>query len=100
MLFDNIECSTKGTPFEKMLQDSVGGIIGNETKSTEEDYPYIGEREENFYAISLDIKNKKTLQEALDLYIKPDHLEGDNKYFCEKHNRKIDAQRRSYLKKL
>ncbi len=40
------------------------------------------------------------MADALDLYIRPDHLEGENKYMCEKYNRKIDAQRRSYLKKL
>jgi len=51
----------------------------------------VGEREEPFFALSLDIKNKKKLTEALDLFIKPDLLDGDNKYFCEKHNRKIDA---------
>jgi hypothetical protein len=49
----------------------------------EASYPYVGEREEDFYAITLDIKNKKTIQEALDLYIKPDILEGENKYHCE-----------------
>ena len=81
----------KDTPFASLLKDAVGGVIGNETKSMEPDYPYVGEREEPFFAISLDIKNKKSLAEALDLYIKPDHLEGDNKYHCEKHDRKVDA---------
>ena len=38
--------------------------------------------------------------EALDLYVKPDTLEGDNKYYCEKYDRKVNATRRSYLKKL
>lgn len=60
----------------------------------------MGERDEDFYAITLDIKNKKTIQEALDLYIKPDILEGDNKYHCEQHDRLISAQRRTYLKDL
>jgi ubiquitin carboxyl-terminal hydrolase 34 len=95
-----LENLLKGTSLTTHLKDTIGGMIGNETRSTEDDYPYVGEREEPFYAISLDIKNKKNLAEALDLYIKPDHLEGDNKYMCEKYNRKIDAQRRSYLKKL
>ena len=63
----------------------------NETLSLEEDFPYRGEREEDFYSISLDIKNKKSLEEALDLYVKPDVLEGDNKYFCESHGRKVSA---------
>lgn len=100
MLCENIEESLKGTPAQNLLKDTVGGIIGNETKSLESEFPYIGEREENFFAISLDIKNKKNLAEALDLYIKPDYLEGDNKYLCEKYNTKVNAQRRSYLKKL
>ena len=68
--------------------------------SLETEYPYVGEREEPFYAITLDIKNKKTIQEALDTYIKPDILEGDNKYYCEQYDKKVSAQRRSYLKDL
>ena len=82
------------------MRKTIGGVIGNEIKSLEGEYPYLGENEENFLAISLDIKNKKSLIEALDLYIKPDFLEGDNKYQCEKYKRKINAQKRSYLKKL
>jgi len=66
-------------------------VVCNETKSLEPEYEYVGERDEDFYAIPLDIKNKKNIQEALDLYIKPDILEGDNKYMCEKHDRKISA---------
>ncbi|CDW85633.1 ubiquitin carboxyl-terminal hydrolase family protein [Stylonychia lemnae] len=100
ILCENIEESFKGTSSNNLLKETIGGVIGNETKSLESEYPYIGEREENFFAISLDIKNKKNLAEALDLYIKPDYLEGDNKYLCEKHNVKVNAQRRSYLKKL
>jgi hypothetical protein len=90
----------KGTLFQNLLKDTVGGMIGNEIKSTEEEFPQVLEREETFFAISLDVKNKKTLEEALDLYIKPDFLEGDNKYMSEKYNRKIDAQKRSYFKSL
>jgi uncharacterized UBP type Zn finger protein len=82
------------------LKNSIGGTICNETKSLESEYPYLGERDEAFYAITLDIKNKKTISEALDMYIKPDVLEGDNKYHCEQYDRKISAHRRSYLKDL
>lgn len=74
----NVEELLKGTPLQNFLKDTVGGVIGNETKSLDKDFPYVGEREEDFVALSLDIKNKKNLGEALDLYIKPDFLEGDN----------------------
>jgi hypothetical protein len=80
------------------LKSTMGGTLCNETRSLEPEYPYLGERDEAFYAIGLDIKNKKTLQEALDLYIKPDVLEGENKYQCEQYDRKVSAQRRTYIK--
>ena len=72
----------------------------NEIKSLESDYTYQSKREEPFYCLSLDIKNKKTIQEALDLFIKPDILEGENKYFCEKYNTLIDVSRRNYIRNL
>lgn len=74
-----------------MLKETIGGTISNETKSLEKEFPYVSEKEETFCAIPLDIKNKKNIMEALDLFIKPDVLEGDNKYLCEKYNRKVNA---------
>lgn len=82
------------------MMKTLGGKVVNEVKSLEKEYPYVGETEEEFFAIYLDIKNKKTLEEALDLYVKPDILEGENKYDCEAHGRKVSAQRRTYLKDL
>ena len=57
----NIEDSLKSTPASYLLKETVGGVIGNEIKSLEKEYPYIVEREETFFAVSLDIKNKKNL---------------------------------------
>ena len=81
-----------------MLQTTIGGTLINEIKSLESDYTYQSKREEPFYCLSLDIKDKKTLQEALDMYVKPDVLEGENKYYCEKYDTHIDASRRNYIK--
>lgn len=69
----------------------MAGFLCNETKSLDPDYPYSSYTTEPFYCLSLDIQNKKTLHEALDMYIKPDILDGDNKWFCEPHNTKVDA---------
>ena len=83
MLCDNIEnCSPEAA---KLLKDTIGGVLVNETKSIEKEYPYVSMREEPFFALSLDIKNKKNLQEALDMYVRPDILEGDNKYHCDEY---------------
>ena len=83
-----------------MLKSAVGGVLCNEIKSLEKEFAYLGESEELFSALSLDIKNKRRLQDALDLYVRPDILDGDNKYFCAKHERKVDASKRTYLKSL
>ena len=32
------------------------------------------------------------------MYVKPDVLEGENKYFCEKYDTHIDVSRRNYIK--
>jgi hypothetical protein len=39
-----------------------------------------------YTTIGLDIKDKKKIEEALDSLIKPDILEGDNKYKIEEEN--------------
>jgi ubiquitin C-terminal hydrolase len=83
-----------------MLKDLIGGKLSHEIISLEPDYPYFTEREEPFLTISLDIKNKKNLAEALDLYIKPDILEGENMYFCDQFNRKMRVKKRCSLKTL
>jgi len=41
--------------------------------------------------VTIEIKNKKCLDEALDLFVKPDILDGENKYYCEEIKRKVDA---------
>jgi hypothetical protein len=45
----------------QVLKSSLGGVIVNETKSLEADYPYLGLKEEPFFALALDIKDKKSL---------------------------------------
>src|SRR5690349_9428495 len=53
-----------------------------------------------FLFIFLDIKNKKTILEALDLYVKGEMLEKENAYICEKCNAKRDTLKRSCIKLL
>ena len=98
MLCDYLEKSSKDVA--SLLKSQIGGVLCNEIKSLEKEYAYVGESEEPFGFLSLDIKNKRRLQDALDTYVKPDLLEGENKYFCEKWKKHVDAQKRSYLKEL
>ena len=99
IILDNIEGHLKGTANENLLKEIIGGEICNEVKSLEEGHEYISQTMEPFFSVQLDIKNRKSIQEALDFYIKPDILEGDNKYYCDKYNTKIKAHKRSFLNK-
>jgi ubiquitin C-terminal hydrolase len=68
-------------------------IIGQEC-------PHTSERIEHFLSIRLEIKNKKTIYQALDEFIKGEILEGDNAYYCEKCSKKVKALKRVCLKDL
>lgn len=100
LLCDKLEETMKPTKQGKLLRNYMGGSIVHEIESSETDLPYKSERDEQFFRISLDIKNKKTLAEALDLYIKEDLLEGDNKYFCDQYAQKINAKKRCLINTL
>lgn len=97
LLFDKLEELMKNTEKAGLLRNFIGGSLAHQIVSCETDFPYKGEREEQFFRISLDVKNKKSLAEALDLYIKDEMLEGDNKYFCETYNSKITAKKRCLI---
>eukprot|EP01103_Thecamoeba_quadrilineata_P011019 TRINITY_DN2539_c0_g1_i2.p1 TRINITY_DN2539_c0_g1~~TRINITY_DN2539_c0_g1_i2.p1 ORF type:complete len:2405 (-),score=378.30 TRINITY_DN2539_c0_g1_i2:956-7465(-) len=98
ILFDKLENILKITKQEGMLKQFFGGTITNQIISKE--CSHVSEREENFYTLSLEIKNKKNIEESLDLYVEGDMLEGDNKYFCGQCSRKVDALKRCCIKTL
>ena len=100
ILCDNLEKEAKPFGQENFLENSFKGKISNEILSQEEEYPYYSQSEEPFYRITLDIKEHKTLEEALDAYIKGEILDGDNKYYVEKYKRKISIRKSCSLKKL
>ena len=99
-LCDKLDICMKGTPQQTALPDLIGGMLSHEIISLEKDYPYYAEREEAYLTLPLDIKNKRDINEAMNLFVKEDILEGDNKYFCEKYNRKIKVMKRCCIKTL
>lgn len=94
-LFDRLEKSTKGTQQEKILKDFFGGQFAQQIVSRE--CEHVSEREEDFFNLSVEVKGKRKLEESLDLFVKGDLLDGDNKYFCDKCNKRVDALKRCCL---
>ncbi|KAL5098661.1 hypothetical protein RYX36_002988 [Vicia faba] len=44
-----------------------------------------------FYELELNVKGLKSLDESLDDYLTVEELHGDNQYFCESCNTRVDA---------
>jgi ubiquitin carboxyl-terminal hydrolase 36/42 len=55
---------------------------------------------EPMYDLSLDISKNPTLETCISRFFKPEKLTNNNKYQCSKCNKKVDAEKRYYLKKV
>lgn len=58
------------------------------------------EREEEFYQISLDVRGKKGLLESLESYVAAELMDGQNQWFCEQLGCKVDAEKRTLIRRL
>jgi ubiquitin C-terminal hydrolase len=85
-LLDRMIMSTKGTPFEKDIPAVLGGVLCHELIGKGECHHY-RDRSEDFYGISLEVQNKKTLTESLQAFVEGEVLEGGNQYKCDKCTR-------------
>jgi ubiquitin carboxyl-terminal hydrolase 34 len=81
-----------------MLKKNFGGSLCNQIISKE--CGHVSERQESFFTLSLEIKNKRSILESLDLYIEGDVLEGENKFYCGICSRKVDALKRTCISTL
>lgn len=78
----------------------MGGILGHAIVSLEKEFPFDKETDEPFLTVTIEIKGKKNLEEALDLFVKGDILEGENQYFCDQYDKKINVVKNCYFKEL
>jgi ubiquitin C-terminal hydrolase len=62
--------------------------------------PHKYERAEPFLSLSISVKNQKSIEQSLNSFIQGEMLEGDNAYFCEKCDKKVDTLKRTCIKRL
>ena len=97
-LIDKLEDHTKGTPYQNLFKQFFGFTISDEFIC--KGCPHYSEREQYFNSIQLQVLNKKTIIESLKSYIEGELLEGDNAYYCEKCEKKVNTLKRQCIKKL
>eukprot|EP00742_Colponemidia_sp_Colp-10_P004877 GILJ01005210.1.p1 GENE.GILJ01005210.1~~GILJ01005210.1.p1 ORF type:complete len:2590 (-),score=405.82 GILJ01005210.1:174-7943(-) len=98
MFMDRLETLLKGSPQQNLVKDYFGGVLSNELIC--KGCPHYSEREEPFLAVSLQVKNKKSILESLESFVEGEMLEGDNAYMCETCQKKVNTLRRVCIKKL
>ncbi|ETK97400.1 hypothetical protein L915_00040 [Phytophthora nicotianae] len=82
---------------EDFMAQCFGGILVNQILTQQGN---LSEREEKFFALSVEVSKKRHLAESLELYVQGETLEGENAYFCEREQRKVSATKRVCIKKL
>lgn len=92
-LFDKLE----GSMADVLAKTFQGKLIH---QMLSQECPHTSEREEIFNKISLTVKNKRSVQQAFDLYVEGDLLDGDNKYMCGTCQCKVAALKRVCLYEL
>jgi len=78
VLLDNVELKMKGTCVEGTIPELLEGKFKSYVRC--KDVDYVSSREESFFDIQLLVKGKKNVIESFRTYVKPDLLDGDNKF--------------------
>jgi hypothetical protein len=88
MLFDKLESAS---PIAKqLLKASFEGKLVYQVK-TPDGTQLLSSHEEPYFMLTADVKNKKSLQDSLDLFVAGEPLSGDNKY--EFQGERVEAVR-------
>jgi len=83
--------------FDKLENDDVGKALTKPFKGSLMDYlqcqkcKHRRAKREEFQDISLVVEGVNSVGEAMKKFVEVERLEGDNQYFCEKCNEKVDA---------
>ncbi|KAJ6239751.1 ubiquitin carboxyl-terminal hydrolase [Anaeramoeba flamelloides] len=60
----------------------------------------ISQKVENFFVLSLEVKNKLNLQDSLDQYFQSEFLTGENQFYSGQLKKKVDAIKKTYVNSL
>lgn len=96
VLFDALEESFRGTDVEHIIDDLYAGELIDYLRCIDVDYQ--SERKDKFLDFSLAIvpfgtntKPMSSLTECIEMFLRPELLDGDNQYYVESFQKKVDA---------
>jgi hypothetical protein len=95
VLFDALEETFKGTQVENIIDELYGGEMVDYLRCLDVDYQ--SERVDKFLDFSVAIvpfgasTAMRSLTECIEMFLRPEILDGDNKYYAEQFDRRVDA---------
>eukprot|EP01126_Amoeba_proteus_P054391 TRINITY_DN6691_c0_g1_i10.p2 TRINITY_DN6691_c0_g1~~TRINITY_DN6691_c0_g1_i10.p2 ORF type:complete len:522 (+),score=113.38 TRINITY_DN6691_c0_g1_i10:3766-5331(+) len=96
-LLDEIETKMKPTQQHQFLQEMFGGYLANQFIGSTDSCNHRREVLESFKTISVEVKGKENLYDALKLFIQGEMVSG---VFCEQCQQNVDTMKRCVLKDL
>ena len=100
LLTEKIENELTILNANQIIKENLEITIKYEYTSLEAELEFSSEILEPHLCLPLSIKDNKTIQEAIDFFVKEEILEGENKYLCSKNNTLIRASKKCYFEKL
>lgn len=101
VLFDRLDMILAVTQsHSSLLKSCFGGKISHQLVGNGHTCLHSCEREELFYSLTLEVKHKESLEDALELFVEQELLEGENAYFCDKCQAKVDTIKRCVIQDL
>jgi ubiquitin carboxyl-terminal hydrolase 34 len=97
-LFDTLEQRLKKSSQEQLLRNIFGGSLSTQIIPTECEHRR--ERDEPFMSISVEVKNKSHLKDALNLFVEGELLTADNKIKCDICAKPVESVKRYVVKDL
>jgi len=98
MLFDYVDSFVKGSGQELLLKSLFGGVFSNELVGDLNTCGHVTEKLEDFYCLSLDVKDRSSLIDSFKAFVAGEKLAGSNAVFCDQCQRKTDRIKRVSLK--
>ena len=95
ILFEQLEYELKGTPYNLLLKSIFGGQLCSQVIC--QNCRNVSNTFEDYYTLSLEIKNQKSIYGSLDQYIANDTV---SDYLCNECSMKCNATKRTLLSKL
>ncbi len=98
-LFDKLknllgQCATS----KQVFAQTFSGLLRQET--TSKSCAHVSQRTEPFEILSLSVKNKANLQQALELFVEGELMDGENMYLCGQCQARVPAVKRVTLQTL